>query len=57
MKLNKHSEKENNIKQTTHTDNIKQREKVWFKENKEAIDKQNERIKKYGCFSDEHRRF
>jgi len=29
----------------------------WLKENREAIDKQNERLQKYGCFSDEHRRF
>jgi len=33
------------------------REKAWLKENKEAIDKYNERIKKHGCFSDEYRRF
>jgi len=57
MKLNKHSEKEKNIKQMTHNDNIKQREKEWLKENKEAIDKQNERMKREGSFSDEHRRF
>jgi len=33
------------------------KEQVWLKENREAIDKQNERLQKYGCFSDEHRRF
>jgi len=48
MKLNKYSEQENNIKQ---------REKEWLKENKEAIGKQNERMKKYGSFSDAYRRF
>jgi len=35
----------------------KRKEQQWLKENKEAIDKQNERIEKHGCFSDEHRRF
>ena len=34
-----------------------EKEKAWLKENKEAIDQQNERIEKYGCFSDAHRRF
>jgi len=29
----------------------------WLKENKKAIDGQNERIEKHGSFSDEHRRF
>ena len=38
-------------------ESIKKKEQQWLKENKEAIDEQNERIKKYGCFSDEHRRF
>ncbi len=38
-------------------EDMKIKEKIWLKENKEAIDKQNERIKKHGCFSDEHRRF
>ena len=35
----------------------KRKEKEWLEEDKEAIDKQNERIKKYGCFSDGIRRF
>jgi len=34
-----------------------EKEKAWLKENKEAIDKYNECIKKHGCFSDEYRRF
>jgi len=33
------------------------REKEWLNENKVAIDKQNERMNKYGSFSDEYRRF
>ena len=36
---------------------IYDKEQEWLKENKEAIEKQNERIKKEGSFSDEHRRF
>ncbi|SFV62392.1 CcdB antidote CcdA [hydrothermal vent metagenome] len=35
----------------------KREEQRWLEENKEAIDKQNERIEKYGCFSDGIRRF
>ena len=51
----KYSEKEINniIEKVTHT----KQEQEWLKENKEAIDKQNERIKKYGSFSDAYRRF
>ena len=33
------------------------REQAWLKENKEAIDKQNERMEREGSFSDEHRKF
>ena len=33
------------------------KEQEWLKENKDAIDKHNERIEKYGCFSDAYRRF
>ena len=35
----------------------KRREEEWLKENAEAIEKQNERIEQYGCFSDGIRRF
>jgi len=35
----------------------KRKEEEWLEENKEAIDKQNERIEKYGSFSDKYRRF
>jgi len=35
----------------------KKKEKQWLEENKKAIDKQNERIEKYGGFSDSIRRF
>ena len=45
------------IKQIKPEEDIKIKEKIWLKENKEAIDKQNERVEKHGCFSDEHRRF
>jgi len=44
-------------KSTKEKEVINKKEQQWLKENKEAIDEQNERIKKYGCFSDEHRRF
>ena len=33
------------------------REEEWLKENKEAIEKQNERMKKRGLFGDAYRRF
>jgi post-segregation antitoxin (ccd killing protein) len=33
------------------------REQEWLEENKEAIEKQNERMEREGSFSDEHRRF
>lgn len=36
---------------------IYDKEQAWLKENKEAINGQNERITKYGCFSDAYRRF
>ncbi len=36
---------------------IKKKEQQWLKENKEAIDEQNKRIEKHGCFSDAYRRF
>jgi len=35
----------------------KREEERWLEENREAIEKQNERIEKYGCFSDGIRRF
>ena len=35
----------------------KEAEKEWLKENEEAINKQNERVEKYGSFSDGIRRF
>ena len=35
----------------------KREEQQWLEENREAIEKQNERIEKYGCFSDGIRRF
>ena len=35
----------------------KKEEQQWLEENREAIDKQNERIEKYGSFSDGIRRF
>jgi len=40
-------------KKVTHT----KQEQEWLKENKEAIDGQNERIEKEGSFSDAYRRF
>ena len=54
--------KENNVirinrEMTLNKIEKEKKEQVWLKENKEAIDKHNERIQKYGCFSDEHRRF
>ncbi|MEA2047452.1 MAG: type II toxin-antitoxin system CcdA family antitoxin [Campylobacterota bacterium] len=37
---------------------VRQREEEqWLEENREAIEKQNERIEKEGCFSDGIRRF
>ena len=35
----------------------KREEQQWLKENREAIDAQNERMEKYGSFSDGIRRF
>ncbi len=35
----------------------KREEQQWLEENREAIDKQNERMEKYGSFSDGIRRF
>jgi len=35
----------------------KKEEERWIEENKEAINAANERIEKYGCFSDGLRRF
>jgi antitoxin CcdA len=35
----------------------KQAENQWLEENKTAIEKQNERIEREGCFSDGFRRF
>ena len=38
-------------------DNKNAKEQQWLKQNKEAIKKQNARIKKYGSFSDKIKRF
>ncbi len=35
----------------------KREEQQWLEENREAIDAFNERVKREGCFSDEHKRF
>jgi len=57
MRLEKNLEKESDIKSNIKYVTNKQREQEWIKENKEAINGQNERITKYGCFSDGYRRF
>ena len=55
MSIDKHPEKKNKIKIEKRTNET--REQSWLKENKEAVDKHNEHIEKYGCFFDEYRRF
>lgn len=62
MRLDKDSEKKNDIEHNTNTYNARHTihnklEQEWLKENKEAIEKQNERMEKEGVFSDEYRRF
>ncbi|PTB88175.1 hypothetical protein C9925_00020 [cyanobacterium G8-9] len=61
MKLEQYSEKKTNIQYDKNMKIVQvandTREEEWLKENKEAIDKQNERMKREGSFSDEHRRF
>ena len=41
----------------TRDNNKISKEQQWLKQNKEAIKKQNARIKKYGSFSDKIKRF
>jgi len=55
MRLYEKLEKEHNSK--SEQISIEKKEQEWLKENKEAIEKHNERIEKYGCFSDDLRRF
>jgi len=55
MSIDKHPEKKNKIKIEKRTNET--REQSWLKENKEAIEKQNERMEREGSFSDEYRRF
>ncbi len=62
MRLYKCLSKDKTSKHTSNTSTLKdikktKKEQEWLKENKEAINGQNERITKYGCFSDAYRRF
>jgi post-segregation antitoxin (ccd killing protein) len=62
MRLDKYSKKESNRNHTSNASKLKhivnaKREQEWLKENKEAIDKQNERMEREGSFSDVYRRF
>ena len=57
MKRDQNLKKEDNVKSTNKQIINHAKEQEWLKENKEAIDKQNERIEKEGAFSDEYRRF
>ncbi len=61
MRQDKYADIESNVKssENTKTEQIinNKREQEWLEENKEAIEKQNERMEKEGSFSDEHRRF
>jgi len=53
----KMSEKKSDIERKTKRRTNKQKKQEWLQENKEAIEKQNERIEREGSFSDVYRRF
>jgi len=62
MRPNKDSQEEINSNRISNMRKSKdvaktKKEQEWLEENKEAIEKQNERMKKRGLFGDEYRRF
>jgi post-segregation antitoxin (ccd killing protein) len=62
MRLDKYSKKESNSNHTSNASKLKhivnaKREQEWLEENKETIEKQNERMEREGSFSEAYRKF